>query len=75
MVLFIDEQNIVNDVDFDRGISTYSGAATKVEQINCVRKDSSTSCGNPKCSPDNVLHKRSIDKEYTSSAILNPYIL
>ena len=56
IVHFIDDENIVNYVDFDCGITLYAETPTKIRQINRERKYFFRSCEKPKCIPSNDQH-------------------
>ena len=66
IVQFIDEDNIVTNVDFVCFITFYLEAPTEVGQINSERKNIYTSCENPKCIPSNYQQKCSIDEQHLS---------
>ena len=66
MVHFIDEENIVINVDFGCGPSN-------VGRINWERKNVSRSFEKPKCMTSKDQHKCPYDKERTSKIFLNPY--
>ena len=72
---FIDEENIVNDVDFDCGITFYAETLTKIRQIIRERNYISRSCEKLKNNPSNDQHNCSTDKQHTSNIFLNPCIL
>ena len=75
IVNFIDEENIVNYVDFDCGNTFYPQIATKIRHIYRHWIYFYRSCEKPKCIPSNDQHNCSIDKQHTSNIVLNPYNL
>ena len=73
IVHFIGEENIMNFVDIDCGITFYPETPTKITQINRKRNYISRSCEKPKCIPSNDQHNYSFDEQHSSNFFLNPY--
>ena len=74
VVHFIDEENMVTDVDFDCGITFLPEIPTKFKQINRERNYISRSCEKHQCIPSNDQHNCSVDEQHSSEIFLNPYI-
>ena len=62
VVDFIDEENMVTDVDFDCGITFFPETPTKVRQIKRERNYISRSCEKPQCIPSNHQHTCFVDE-------------
>ena len=75
VVHFIDEDNIVIDVDFDCGLFFFPETPTKIRQINPEWKYNSRSCEETQCIPSNDQHICSVDEQHTSNIFLKPYFL
>ena len=75
IVNFIDEENIVNYVQFGCGVTFYPETPSKIRQINRERIYISRSCDKRKCIPSNDQHNCSFDKQHSSDIFLNPYNL
>ena len=72
---FIDEENMVNYVDFHCGINLLPGTPTKSRQINRDRNRISRSSKKPQCIPSNGQHTSFVDEQHSSCIFLNPYNL
>ena len=72
---FIDEENLVINVDFHCGITFFSETPTKIRQINRERNYFSRSCEKPQCIPSNDQHTCFVDEQHSSNIFLNPYNL
>ena len=75
VVHFIDEENIVNYINFDSGIIFLPETPTKIRQINRERKYIYRSCEKPHCIPSNDQHTCFVDEQQSSNNFLNPYTL
>ena len=75
VVHFIDEQNMVNYVDSDCGVTFFPETPTKIRQINRERNYNSRSCEKLQCIPSNDQHTCFVDKQHSSNIFLNPYNL
>ena len=75
IVHFIDEGNIVIDVDFDYGITFYPETPTKIRQINPEQNYISRSCEKPQCNPSSDQHICCFDEQHSSIIFLSPYNL
>ena len=53
VVHFIDEENMVTNVDFDCGITFFPETPKKIRQINRERNYISRACEKPQCIPSN----------------------
>ena len=73
IVHFIDEENIVTNVDFDCGITFYPETPTKIRQIKREQNYISRSCERPKCIRGNNQLNCCIDEQHSSNIFLNPY--
>ena len=71
IVLFIDEENIVNYVHFGCGVTFYPETPSKIRQINRERIYISRSCDKRKCIPSNDQHNCFFDKQHSSAIFLN----
>ena len=74
-VHFIDNENMVTDVDFDCGITFFTETPTKIKQINRERNYISRSCDKPQCIPRTDQHTCSVDEQHNSNTFLKPYNL
>ena len=72
---FIDEKNMVTDVDFDCSITFFPETPTKIRQINRERNYISISCEKPQCVRSNDQHTCFVDEQHCSNLFLNPYNL
>ena len=72
LVHFIDQEDIVTNLDFDCGITFYPEAPTKVEKFNREEKSISRSCETPKCITNNDQQNCCIDEENTSIIFFQP---
>ena len=75
VVHFIDEENIVLDVDFDCGLFFFPETPSIIRQINQERKYNSRSCEKTQCIPSNDQHICSVDEQHNSNIFLKPYSL
>ena len=75
IVYFVDEENIVNYVDFDCGITFYTETSTKNRLINRERNYVCRSWGKPNCIPSDDQYSYSIDKQQNCNIYLNQYNL
>ena len=70
-----DEENIVNYVDFDCGITFYPETPANIRQINREPNYISRSCEKTKCIPSNDQQNCFIHEQHSFIIFLNPYIL
>ena len=75
VIHFIDEENMVTNVDSDCGIMFFPKTPTKIRQINRERNKISRSCEKPHSIPSNEQHTCSADKQHSSNIFLSPYNL
>ena len=75
IVHLIDDENIMNYVDFDCGITIYPKKPTKIKQILREHNYISRSCEKPICIPSNDQHNCFIYEQHSSNIFLNPYNL
>ena len=75
IVHFIDEENVVTNVDFDCGVIFYTETPTKIKHINRERKYISRSCEKPKWNHSNDQYNCSIDERHSPNVFLNLYNL
>ena len=72
VVHFIDEENMVSCVDFDRGITLFPETPTKIRQINWERNYTSRSHKKTQYIPGNDQHTSSVNEQHCSNVFLNP---
>ena len=71
LVHFIDQEDIVTNIDFDCGTTFYPEAPTKVEKFNREVKSISRSCEAPKCITYNDQQICCIAEEHKSNIFFN----
>ena len=75
VVHFIDEENMVTNVVFVRGITFFPEKPTKLRQINREQNYIPRSCEKPQCIASNDQHICVVDESHSSNIFLNPYNL
>ena len=75
IVHFIDEENILTYVNFDRGITFYPGTPSKISQTNRERNYISRTFEKPNCIASNDRPNCSVNKKHSSNNFLNTYNL
>ena len=75
VVNFVDEKNMVTDVDFEFGITFFPETSTEIGQFNREWNNISRSCEKNQCIPNNDQHTCFVDEQHSSNIFLNPYNL